>query len=415
MPGPYTPGMRARLFLASALIACSLSARGQSSIPDVSAPQESNGASPTASPDPLQGQGQHLKTLLSIGAQSGIDPGTSFTFQTAKGTIVVNTAEKEVAAPAKPAAPDYALPVLVAALLIFAGTVFLKSRERPAPPAPAKETPSFTIVRSIGEGGMGVVYEAIDLALDRRVAVKKLRDDAQDGIAGIQNLVKEAKTVASLHHPNIVDIYGVTSQGGEYYVVFELIEGRTVHSLLEEHGRFNLKDTRAILDPVCRALEFAHERGIVHRDLKPANVMITTRGQIKVMDFGLARNLHQKGPAASGSPFAPGAAASASDSAMTNTFSGTPGYAAPEANFGLIVPQSDVYALGVMAYRMLGGALPFSTQAGLDASSGGYQPLSQLIKEAPAAIDALIAAALESDPQKRLASPGLFRERLAAL
>ncbi|MFI5350991.1 MAG: serine/threonine-protein kinase, partial [Elusimicrobiota bacterium] len=201
--------------------------------------------------------------------------------------------------------------------------------------------------------------------------------------------------------------------------VFELIEGRTVHSLLEEHRRLAWKDTRAILEPVCRALEFAHERGIVHRDLKPANVMITNHGQIKVMDFGLARNLRQKGPAASGSPApAPaafGAAELTRDSAMTNTFSGTPVYAAPEAIYGLIVPQSDVYALGIMAYRMLGGALPFSAQAALDGSDRRYPPLSQLWKEAPAGLDGLIASALEPDPQKRLASPRLFRERLAAL
>ena len=411
--------MSVRPLLASALIGILfLPAHGQSSIPDVSEPQASNESSPQAAADPAQGQEQRLKTLLSVGAQSGIDPGTSITFQTGKGSIVINTAaEKDPAAPAKPAPPNYALPILVAALLIFAGTVFLKSREKAPAPAPASASDAlpFTIVRSIGEGGMGVVYEAIDRALDRRVAVKRLRDDAEDGIAGIQNLVKEAKTVASLHHPNIVDIYAVTSQGGAYYLVFELVEGRTVHSLLHEHGRLTLKDTRAILDPVCRALEYAHERGVVHRDLKPANVMITTQGQIKVMDFGLARKLQQKESAAPVLPASGSAAAANQDSAMTNTFAGTPVYAAPEASFGLIVPQSDVYALGVMAYRMLGGALPFSAQASMDTAGRVYQPLSQLLKEAPAGMDALIAACLEPDPHQRLASPRLFRERLAAL
>ena len=415
--------MIGRPLLVSAFIALSLSASAQSSISDPTLPPDSNAPAPQTASDAPQAPEQRLTALLSVGAQTGIDPGTSMTFQNGKGmSITVNTtSDKNPAAPAKqPAQPDYALPILVAALLVFAGTVFLKSREpAAAPPAPAAEAPQFTIVRSIGEGGMGVVYEAIDRALDRRVAVKKLRSDAQDGIAGIQNLVKEAKTVASLHHPNIVDIYGVSSQGGEYYLVFELIEGRTVHSLLEEHRRLTWKDTRAILEPVCRALEFAHERGIVHRDLKPANVMITNHGQIKVMDFGLARNLRQKSPAAPGSPApapaASGAAELTRDSAMTNTFSGTPVYAAPEAIYGLIVPQSDVYALGIMAYRMLGGALPFSAQAALDGSDRRYPPLSQLWKEAPAGLDGLIASALEPDPQKRLASPRLFRERLAAL
>ena len=399
--------MNGRLLLASSLIALGLSAHGQQ-VSDPTLPQEPSSAAAPAAPDPLQGQGEKLKALVKVGAQSGIDPGTAFTFSTPKGTVVVNTvAEKDAAAPAQPAQTDYGIIFLVVAV-VFAASIFLKSRPRAAGPAPAPEALPFTIVRSIGEGGMGVVYEAIDRTLDRRVAVKRLRDDAQDSIAGIQNLVKEAKTVAALHHPNIVDIHGVTSQGGEYYLVFEFIEGRTVEALLRERGRLDLRETRSILEPVCLALEFAHARGIVHRDLKPANVMITTLGQVKVMDFGIARSLRR------GAGSAEGAAAPPQDGALTNNAAGTPVYAAPEAGFGLIVPQSDVYALGVMAYRMLGGALPFSPQVGLDPLARRYEPLSRLAP-APAAIDALIAAALEPDPQRRLATPGLFRERLAAL
>jgi serine/threonine protein kinase len=369
---------------------------------------------PKTGGDPLQGQAARIKTLISVGAQSGIDPNTTFTLPTDKGAIVIRTVAEKSDSSGKNRGPNWEMNALIVALLVFAAAILWRSsnEKRVATArAPGNDDLPFTIVRAVGEGGMGIVYEAVDRALDRRVAVKKLRGDASDSIAGIQNLIKEAKTVAGLHHPNIVDIHSVVSQGGEHYLVFEYVEGRNVDELLKEHKTLNLKEVQSILGPVCQALEFAHAHGVVHRDLKPANVMITTLGQVKVMDFGIARRL-QTTPTS-----APGAAAplTSADVTLTNTFAGTPLYASPEAFFGQILPQSDVYSLGVMAYRMLAGHTPYDRVPAPGSPPPGYMTLSMLRPGLPPALDALIAQSLEQDPFKRLASPRLFRERLGAL
>lgn len=259
---------------------------------------------------------------------------------------------------------------------------------------------NFAIVRVLGEGGMGVVYEAVDRTLDRRVAIKKMREEMRQNPAEAAAFLKEAKIVAGLRHPNIVEIYSVVAQGGDVYLVFEFVEGKTVYDLLSERSRLSLQETKAIMTPVCQALDFAHGRMVIHRDLKPANIMVNVQGVVKVMDFGVARHVPDAAAAAGSAP----------------VVIGTPLYMAPEAENGILCRETDIYALGAMTYEMLTGRPPFPAGATMGQKvARDYSRLSSLVPGLNPAADDLMAAALESDYRRRLHSAGEFGTRLAAL
>lgn len=276
-------------------------------------------------------------------------------------------------------------------------------------PPSGLSTDHFAIVRRLGEGGMGVVYEAVDRSLNRKVAIKKMRDDLKEKSADYAQFLKEAKTVAALHHPHIVDIHSIVSQGGETYMVFEFVEGKTVAVLLQEKGRFSLKQAKHILHPIALALDYAHGRQVIHRDLKPANVMVTADGLVKVMDFGIARQL--KDPLNAAREDAP--------HHLVTGVLGTPSYMAPEADQGVIFPQSDIYSMGVMAYEMLAGETPFPASSEIPMMERKlgrqYQPLSQRLSGLPEGLDSLIDQTLEPDPKTRLSSARRFWEILDRL
>lgn len=400
----------AALLLAALL--CPALATGQSDGSDGLIPdQASNQAKEAALLNPLAGRREQIRVGVTAGAEQGFDSQTTMLVGKNVRIEIQKPGADKAPAPAPQAQHDYLITEIAIALVVLAGFLLTRASAAAPPPAPKLDLGDapFTIVRPLGEGGMGMVYEAIDRNLDRKVAVKRLRDGTHDDPESHRQLIQEAKTVAKLHHPNIVDIHSVVSQGGQVFLVFELIEGKTVQELLIERKRFTFAEARAILDPVCRALEYAHQSGVVHRDLKPANVMITAHGQVKVMDFGIARQA--QGPAAF-----PGAAPTAADFQRTNALSGTLPFLSPESWAGVIRPEGDVYALGVMAYLMLGGAYPFPPEATLEQRMQGVYPrLSTVVAGLPAGIDEMLAAALHPDPDKRTASPRDFRERLAAI
>ncbi|MBI2789464.1 MAG: protein kinase, partial [Elusimicrobia bacterium] len=172
----------------------------------------------------------------------------------------------------------------------------------------------YEIVRQIGAGGMGMVYEGTDRSLGRRVAIKQMRDELRINPRERDRFVIEAKTVASLHHPNIVDIYAIAEEGDDVYLVFEYVDGKTIHDLVQAQGRLHRSDAVRVTAAMGEALTYAHSRGVIHRDMKPSNVMLTSDGRIKVMDFSIAR-------------MAKDALARYS---LTNTVVGTPPYMAPE-------------------------------------------------------------------------------------
>lgn len=368
-----------------------------------------------ANADPLAGYEKQIHMAISDGAQMGVDAPTQMVFNSGKTQIRIDIGgPPALTSPPPPSTGSgdarFVGWGVVLALALFALSLSIRDKIAARPPFnPHLGESPFTIVKPIGSGGMGMVYEAIDINLDRRVAVKCLHTEPQDGPQNHELLLAEAKTVAKLHHPNIVDIHAIVSQGGQDFMVFELIDGKTVEHLLAEHKHLGLRNTKAILDPVCRALEFAHERGIIHRDLKPSNIMITSLNQVKVMDFGIARQI--RGGVASLK-----AEAGATDYRLTNAIRGTLPFMAPEAWVGVVRAEGDVYALGVMAYLMLSGAYPFPPDSSVELKMArGYEPLSKKMPGLPAGADALIDAALEPDADKRLRTPREFRERLTAL
>jgi tetratricopeptide (TPR) repeat protein len=262
----------------------------------------------------------------------------------------------------------------------------------------------------IGRGGMGEVRRAKDMTLGRPVAIKTLLSGlaAETGDEWTQRLRAEAMSVAAVHHQNIVEIYEIIEERGELYLVFEYVEGQTVHGILATRGRLAPADCARILAPVCAALDAAHALGLVHRDLKPANIMITVAGHVKLMDFGIARPIGQNVPKKDGEA---GAAGPVSD--RTVTIVGTPPYMAPETEQGVVSAAGDIFALGVCLYEMLTGSRPFPEGAtSYDKMDVLVTPPSALVPGLPKAIDKLVAAALAPDPAARVKGPAEFARLL---
>ena len=248
----------------------------------------------------------------------------------------------------------------------------------------------YRVGRVLGRGGMGVVFEAWDQGLERNVAIKQLRtpDGAQEDY---DRFLKEARLVARLQHPNIVQIHTLVEDNSLLYLVFELVDGRGLDAILAERGRLTPQETHAAVRDVCAALDCAHEARIIHRDLKPSNIMVTSKGVFKVMDFGIA---HQ----------------AQSDMMLTQTGAwGTPPYMAPEQERGLVSRESDLFALGATVYELLTGGRPFGP--GADKTTQTFKPVSTLVHGLTPQMDAFMKQALYPDPAFRFHSG---REFLAA-
>jgi len=270
-----------------------------------------------------------------------------------------------------------------------------------APIAPAAIRGQYEIVRQIGAGGMGMVYEGTDRSLGRRVAIKKMRDELRLNPRERERFVIEAKTVASLHHPNIVDIYAIAEEGEDVYLVFEYVDGKTIHDLVQAQGRLSPLDSLRVTRAMGEALTYAHAHGVIHRDMKPSNVMLTSAGQVKVMDFGIARMAKD----------------AMTRYSMTNNVVGTPPYMAPEQEQGVVRKESDVYSLAICAYEMLTGKLPFiGIGAGMlmNKINMSYIPPARAIAGLPESLDEVFLKAFQADPDQRFHSPQEFAASLEA-
>lgn len=200
----------------------------------------------------------------------------------------------------------------------------------------------YEIIKSIGEGGMANVYLAKDTILDREVAVKVLRGDLSTDEKFIRRFQREALSVSNLSHPNIVEVYDVGEEDGQYYIVMEYIEGKTLKQLLNKRGALTLPEVIDIMTQLTDGLAHAHEAYIIHRDIKPQNIMIEDNGTVKITDFGIAM------------------AVNATQFTQTNSVMGTVHYLPPEqANGKGATVKSDIYSLGILMYELLTGSVPF--------------------------------------------------------
>lgn len=212
-------------------------------------------------------------------------------------------------------------------------------------PEPALIGGRFEVLRRLGSGGMGEVYEALDTALDRRVAVKLIRSALLSDESGAR-FAREARALARIDHPNVVTVYEAGVQDDVPYLVMELLEGVGLQQLLRERGPQDEATVRAVAAGVCRALAAVHEAGMVRRDVKPSNIQLTRTGRVALHDFGIAQQ-HDS-------------------TAVTHTgiVVGTPAYLAPEQIRGAPSGrQSDMYALGSCVFEMLTGAPPFAAES----------------------------------------------------
>ena len=200
----------------------------------------------------------------------------------------------------------------------------------------------YRIELEIGRGGMGVVYSAHEIHLGRKVAIKVLPPSLTFGEGAIERFRREARTAASLEHPNIIPIYRVSSGGELLWYVMKFIEGHTLDERSKAGESFALERTHTILRQIAGALHYAHGRGVVHRDIKPANIILDANGHVTITDFGIAKELQAGSLTASG------------------LLLGTPSYMSPEQYLGgAITGATDQYSLGVLAFQLLTGRLPF--------------------------------------------------------
>ena len=249
----------------------------------------------------------------------------------------------------------------------------------------------YEIIEKVGSGGMATVYKARDTILNRYVAVKVLRDEFTTDEEFIKRFNTEAQSAARLTHPNIVSVFDVGQEYNIYYIVMELIQGKTLKQIISEEGALPWKWTVNIAIQICSALEMAHKNGIIHRDIKPHNIIITEDGIAKVTDFGIAK------------------AVSNSTITAFGTTIGSVHYFSPEhARGGYTDAKSDIYSLGVVMYEMITGKVPFDADTPVSVALKHMQeePIEpiQLNSTIPVAINKIILKAMKKDTSARYAS-----------
>lgn len=246
----------------------------------------------------------------------------------------------------------------------------------------------YQIIKSIGEGGMANVYLAYDTILDRNVAVKVLRGDLSNDEKFVRRFQREALAASSLTHPNIVEVYDVGEDNGEYYIVMEYIEGKHLKSLIKKRGRLTLSEAVDIMLQITDGMAQAHDSYIIHRDIKPQNIMILENGLVKITDFGIAMAMN------------------ATQLTQTNSVMGSVHYLPPEQASGQgSTLQSDIYSMGIVMYELISGELPFkgdnAVEIALKHLKEPIPDIREKVPNVPNSIYNIIRKATAKNPKNR--------------
>jgi len=261
----------------------------------------------------------------------------------------------------------------------------------------------FQLLEEIGRGGMGIVFKARQISLDRIVAVKMLLGEHLLDPVRCARFLTEARTMAGLDHPSIVRVYQIDQCEFGHYFAMEFVEGQTLESIVKKQHPLPPEWITSMMAVVADAIQHAHSKGIIHRDLKPSNIMINTRQRPVVMDFGIAKYLGQS-----------------SSLTQQGTIMGTPAYMAPEQASEDIVPvgpHSDIYALGAILYMLLTGAPPYDGPTPLKTilkvlEPGPPRAPRELRPDAPAELERIVMKCMAKRPAGRFASAGALADAL---
>ncbi|HOX05101.1 MAG TPA: protein kinase [Planctomycetota bacterium] len=253
------------------------------------------------------------------------------------------------------------------------------------------EIPGYQIIERVGEGGMGIVYKARQVSMDRVVALKVLSEKYSSNGEFIDRFIREARAAGKLNHPNVIHVHDVSRAGGRNFFSMEFVDGPSVKKLLKQSGRLPVGKCMEIIVQAAKALEFAHENGIIHRDVKPDNIMLTSEGIVKIADLGIAKSFEEEDPAQQ-----PG----------KRRVLGTPHYMAPEQAMGKALDRrADVYSLGATFYHMLTGTTPFKGTTVAELLKAHVQerlePVQHLNAEVPDAVCFVVERMMAKLPEKR--------------
>jgi serine/threonine protein kinase len=268
--------------------------------------------------------------------------------------------------------------------------------------SPVEIAGRYRLERRLGYGGMSTVHLALDLRLERQVAVKLLAEHLADEPSFVSRFQREAQAAARLVHPNIVQVFdsGRDEQTGQYFIVMEYIEGSSGAEILRDQGWVEVDEALAIIEQACEGLHYAHRHGVVHRDVKPGNLLRSREGEVKLADFGIAKATEQ------------------SSITQVGSVLGTAAYLAPEQARGEEAgPSADLYALGVVTYQLISGRLPYDatslTELALKQQQEEPQTLDTLVGAVSPELADAVAIALALDPRDRYQTAREMRRALS--
>jgi serine/threonine-protein kinase len=246
-------------------------------------------------------------------------------------------------------------------------------------------------IQCIARGGMAHIYKARQPSLDRYVVVKQLKDELFSNPEMLERFRREARALATILHQNVAHVYDFVESGNQSYIIMEYIDGIDLSTVLEKMGQLPDEIAAAVVLGIARGVSYIHAHNLIHRDIKPSNIRFTTRGVVKLMDFGIVMNLD------------------AENLTRPGLMVGSPSYLSPEQILGdPISGKADLFLIGIVLYEMLTGTRPFRDEGSQTVfqsiRSGKFIPVRKMRSSVPAALDRIVRRCLEKDPEKRYSS-----------